>query len=334
MRIIAAIFSIAAAFTLSIFSQTTQAVAPIKWEKYRVSGSDISIDFPKLPVRVDSQNPCDEIRWSMYLAYAESSVYVLKVVTKYKSDNSYCTKKRKFGKDLFDSVIAVSRNAGGKETVSEIGDLKNVIVFDRSTAAHFYIDDLQKNRWIELSVLRRRKDPDREKSFVTSLRVGDPSKDGINIRKGSRVTLGDPESNSDITNPPAPTSEPGLVKEIESSDDIVAESKPDSGKGNESSISKPGDQKSPLRTPLAIIAKPKPSYTDLARFNAVQGTVLLRVTFLANGSVGAVTVVHGLLSGLSEEAVEAVRKVVFLPGRVDDSNVDLIKQVEYKFSIY
>lgn len=85
---------------------------------------------------------------------------------------------------------------------------------------------------------------------------------------------------------------------------------------------------------LKILAKPKPSYTDSARQNQVQGTVILRVTFLASGGIGSISPVKGLPNGLTEQAIAAARSIRFEPAKRNGIGQTVTKQVEYTFSIY
>jgi TonB family protein len=86
--------------------------------------------------------------------------------------------------------------------------------------------------------------------------------------------------------------------------------------------------------PLSLVAKPRPGYTELARRFNIEGTVVLKATFLANGSIGDVTVVKELPWGLTEQAIAAARKIVFLPPTVGDTPVTSVRQIEYTFSVY
>lgn len=86
--------------------------------------------------------------------------------------------------------------------------------------------------------------------------------------------------------------------------------------------------------PLKITSKPRATYTDLARENNVEGSVLLKVTLLASGEVGSVTVIRGLPDGLSEQAVAAARKIEFEPKKVNGRPVSVTQTIEYKFDIY
>lgn len=86
--------------------------------------------------------------------------------------------------------------------------------------------------------------------------------------------------------------------------------------------------------PVRIISKPRPVYTDAARQNQTQGTVTLRVMFMANGEVGSVLPVSGLPDGLTEQAFAAARAIKFEPAEKDGVTQTVTKQVQYSFTIY
>ena len=85
---------------------------------------------------------------------------------------------------------------------------------------------------------------------------------------------------------------------------------------------------------LRIISKPKATYTDAARQNAVQGNVTLRITFNANGSIGSITPVSGLGYGLTEQAIAAARRIQFEPAKVNGVPQTVSKTFQYGFTIY
>lgn len=85
---------------------------------------------------------------------------------------------------------------------------------------------------------------------------------------------------------------------------------------------------------VKIISKPRANYTDAARTNSVQGKVVLRVTFAANGQIGAISVIAGLPDGLTEQAIEAARGIKFEPATRGDVPYSVTKPVEYTFTIY
>ena len=85
---------------------------------------------------------------------------------------------------------------------------------------------------------------------------------------------------------------------------------------------------------VKIITKPRANYTDAARLNMVQGKVVLKVTFLASGGIGSISVVSGLSSGLTEQAVAAARAIKFEPAKVNGVAVSVTKTIEYNFAIF
>lgn len=85
---------------------------------------------------------------------------------------------------------------------------------------------------------------------------------------------------------------------------------------------------------LKIISKPRPGYTDAARQNNIQGTVILRVTFLGSGQVGSISAIKGLPNGLTEQAIAAARRISFEPAKRDGQGQSVTRQIEYSFSIY
>ena len=85
---------------------------------------------------------------------------------------------------------------------------------------------------------------------------------------------------------------------------------------------------------VKILSKPRANYTDAARQNQVQGKVVLRVTFSANGSIGAISVISGLGNGLTEQAIAAARGIKFEPAKRGGVPYSVQKPVEYSFTIY
>ncbi len=85
---------------------------------------------------------------------------------------------------------------------------------------------------------------------------------------------------------------------------------------------------------IKILSKPRPGYTDSARQANIQGTVILRVTFLGSGQIGSISPVKGLGSGLTEQAIAAARRISFEPMKVNGVGQTVTKQIEYTFSIY
>lgn len=85
---------------------------------------------------------------------------------------------------------------------------------------------------------------------------------------------------------------------------------------------------------VEIISKPRADYTDAARANNIEGKVVLRVTFSANGTIGAISVVSELPGGLTETAKEAAKQIKFKPATRGSVPYSVTKPVEYTFTIY
>ncbi len=83
-----------------------------------------------------------------------------------------------------------------------------------------------------------------------------------------------------------------------------------------------------------ISSKPRAQYTDAARENNVEGSVILRVTLLASGEVGGIKVKQELPHGLTEQAIKAARKIKFQPATADGVPVSRIVTMNYSFTIY
>ncbi len=89
----------------------------------------------------------------------------------------------------------------------------------------------------------------------------------------------------------------------------------------------------PTTTDLEVISKPPVQYTSEARQLKVQGDVVLRVTFLANGQVVVQGVVRGLGHGLDEEARRVAQQIRFRPATRDGRPVDLTTTITISFQL-
>jgi TonB family protein len=83
-----------------------------------------------------------------------------------------------------------------------------------------------------------------------------------------------------------------------------------------------------------ILSKPEPGYTEEARRNEVTGTVVLRAVLSSTRRVTDVKVVRGLPYGLTENALEAARRIAFVPAVKDGRYVSQHVVIEYNFNLY
>jgi protein TonB len=89
-----------------------------------------------------------------------------------------------------------------------------------------------------------------------------------------------------------------------------------------------GDVKAPV-----AINRAKPDYTELARKAHVNGVVVVEAIVNRQGEVEQVKVLKGLPMGLSEQAVDAVKKWRFKPGTLNGEPVDVIFTLTVTFTL-
>ena len=89
----------------------------------------------------------------------------------------------------------------------------------------------------------------------------------------------------------------------------------------------------PKSTNLEVLSKPTVQYTSEARQLKVQGDVILRVTFTANGQVVIRGVMHGLGYGLDEEARRVAQQIRFHPATRNGQAVDMTTNITITFQL-
>jgi TonB family protein len=82
---------------------------------------------------------------------------------------------------------------------------------------------------------------------------------------------------------------------------------------------------------IQIISKPRATYTKAAEKNLIEGLVKLRVTFLASGKIGAISIISGLPDGLTEQAIKAAQQIHFNPAKRNGVTITVTKIVQYEF---
>jgi len=92
-------------------------------------------------------------------------------------------------------------------------------------------------------------------------------------------------------------------------------------------------EEKPALTPVEIVYKPKPAYTQEARQMHLEGEVLVRVTFGATGDLHVQEVVRGLGHGLDEAALRAARQIRFRPAQRNGAPYDSTALVHIVFEL-
>lgn len=83
-----------------------------------------------------------------------------------------------------------------------------------------------------------------------------------------------------------------------------------------------------------ILYKEKAKYTEEARQNKIQGTVVLSVVFTYDGRITNIKVVRGLPDGLTEKAIEAAQRIRFNPAVRAGAPVSVRGNLEFTFNLY
>jgi hypothetical protein len=288
-------------FAFNIFSQSTKQTAPVLWQKYRIPEKQISIYLPKMPVVVGWADVCTETETKDYWAYAEEVVYQVRIVSKYnKGNRDFCSEKTNFGeKNLTDRIGEIKTASEMIDEIRFIQNKRQVTRIREKSSEYWIFDDPEKDKWVELIVTHHDGVKSSKERFINSLEFTDNST-GIVVSEGSQQTLGD--------------------EIAENAKNVSDKTNLNFGKAKVE--------------PIMIISKPRANYTEAARRNSVKGTVALEVTFLSNGGIGDITPDAELPDGLTEEVISAVKKIVFLPQRVNGISVTVIKKLQYSFSIY
>jgi periplasmic protein TonB len=85
----------------------------------------------------------------------------------------------------------------------------------------------------------------------------------------------------------------------------------------------------------SVLREVKPLYTAEAIAARIQGSVLMSVVVLSDGTVGGVTVVQSLdsIHGLDAQAVSAAKQWLFTPGMKDGTPVAVRVTIEMTFTL-
>jgi TonB family protein len=90
----------------------------------------------------------------------------------------------------------------------------------------------------------------------------------------------------------------------------------------------------PMDSMPTILYREKAKYTDEAHRNGLQGKVILDLAFTADGNITNIQVFSGLPDGLTENAIEAAKKIRFKPAIKDGKPASVRVKVEYDFKLY
>lgn len=294
--------------------QIEQTFVPAKWEYYAVADQKVSFLMPRLPLVVRQGNPCRGEETRVFAAYHDGAVFLVRL-TQGVAPPEFCGYKKKFSaRNFVERVKEIA--AENKASVDYANNISNdsVIKINGPNRLTKLVNDFDNKRWFELTVYGAAEERGDVKRFIDSDKTGEKS-DGIEIGEGAERMFGDDAAKSLVEVERVVTDDEGKeVKKIFKELTVKTDSKETAG--------------------IGVVLKERARYTEEARQSNIQGTVVLRVTFLANGAIGDVVPIRGLPSGLTEQAVRAARRIAFIPQMRDGNRITVTKMVEYSFSIY
>lgn len=94
-----------------------------------------------------------------------------------------------------------------------------------------------------------------------------------------------------------------------------------------------GGNSGPVDTQPVLLNRPRPNYTEEARKNKIQGSVLVEVVIGTDGAVKQVRVIRGLPDGLTENAIQAAYQLRFRPAMRSGQPVQTRKRVTLDFNL-
>jgi TonB family protein len=269
--------------------------APIAWQRYKITHQKVSALFPKLPVVLD-KSECEGAVVTLYDAYADQTVYELRTVMKDPAESrTGCYRLRDFDYQSLARRLQELRKTGPtSESESSMG-------FRRMRVFKWDVQNEIAYRWII---------PDRSTGGWFEL--------ALNHRKTVKPDVD------------------GFLKSFEFGDEGI-----EIGVGAERNLGDEGFRQKPLPESTdksqiinaSLVTKPRSNFTNEARKMNIKGSVELRITLLSNGGVGDIEVISGLAGGLTEEVVQGVKKLMFLPKTVDGSPVTTTVRWSASFNI-
>lgn len=296
----------------AVFAQTDNYV-PAKWESYTFKKGSFAVSFPRLPIVIkqDRQNISQET-WN-FGAYSNGVAYLVSYSQELK-DNPVkeFQKVAPFSKNNVLYRVAEIRQQfeRSKRQFSELETVENgwqTISLTETNSVYKIYFNPQTNNFIELSAFQPNDSKKEADNFLASLKTSENLK-GIEIGNGADSIIGDapPKTSSSDAGDKAT---PAKLSDITNANTENKES-------------------------FRIISKPSPGYTEAARRNSVTGIVRVKVTLSSWGQITDVAPVKKLSDGLTEQAIAAARKILFIPAKIDGKRVSKTLTIEYNFSIY
>jgi TonB family protein len=312
-------------------SQTNKYTSPVNWVNYSVESIKVSFLMPKLPVVVNDSTQCRGEQSFSYGSYADGVAYAVRITRKIDIP-AFCSEKKEFDKTNFENRVQYLKSLPLLALKERQTNKANEVILENKDEIRKFINDPKNDRWFEFWVVGADENNPQVKTFLNSLKTSKKA-GGIEIGNGAERTLGD-----EVIQKEEVVKKAEVVKK-DNDKPVLQGQGSGSGIGDGSGstvIQKPqtSSDNSNGTAGVRIVLKPRANYTDGARRSQTQGKVTLRVTFSANGGIGSISVISGLADGLTEQAIAAAMRIVFIPAQRNGVHYSVTKPVEYTFTIY
>jgi hypothetical protein len=268
--------------------------APVAWERYKVSYRKISFLLPKLPTVHETPSICGEVKSVTYIAYAKGAIYEVTVAGPRRSATQVNCGGNivSYSPRKLDARLdEVRKEDKYKEELVQVGAVNAVRFKSKRLTRWFFPDASTPAKWIEIAISQYPYDKIDVNRVPESLQFG--STEGKEIGTGSPVTLGD-------------------------------EGVEDSAAANSMFLGA-------TTSPLTLYWRELNFISDRIPKGAGGSSVLLEITFLANGSIGKVSADKQLPYGLTDVAIAQARKISFLPKRRNFLYINDSQTLRYTF---
>lgn len=282
-------------FALGAMGQeTTVSRAPGSWQHYMVKDEEFSVAMPLLPAMSTSTVFVD--RHKKERRERRLGAYADGVAYTVACFENH---SRESLEAFIKNDVMSGRRSGGVSEQDLIRDGFKGKQFSSEHSLGWTIQVFATGKsFYEFKALGVKGDDARVKHYFSSVKLG-KGIDGIEVSDGIGVQF-EPDPQSDLTS--VDTGKAYTGKEV--------------------------DRK------VVLAMKPEPTYTKSARREQIMGTVVFKVIFSATGSVVNIVTVSGLPYGLTERAMEAARKIKFIPAQKNGKFVSMWIQLEYNFNLY
>ena len=279
-----------------LHAQTTEAAKSVSWQQYKVSGEVFSVAFPVLPAMHLSGKRFEGDKKTRGEVLLGSYADGV-VYTVYVLENFS-------PRHSLQDFIAYQTASGYAWNVNNGRDVRRDGLSGKSFISavpgdgmvQFFAGD---DRLYEFRVLGASPEDPKVTKFFTSLSFG-KGKDAVEVKEG-----------------------PGLPFDTGSQ-----EERPENLLPHGAYVGREVTQKARLAM------RPEPAYTEDARQNGITGTVVFKCIFKYDGSVVNIRTVSGLPYGLTQKAIEAAKRIRFIPAVKDGKHVSMWMQLEYNFNLY